>query len=99
MEGIVKGILHLVASGEIDAATGRWLHPCEVQAMRVDENAWVEAWKRLHQVRPVIAWQPWPWELARDWLGWEEPPQPPPLPEHVRALLEVARPLLKSRRD
>ncbi|MFC9280854.1 hypothetical protein [Streptomyces collinus] len=45
-------------------------------------------------VRQVVIVQPWPWELARDWLGVEEPPQPAPLPEHVRALLETASPLL-----
>lgn len=49
---------------------------------------------RVHQVRPVIAWQPWPQELARDWLGVDCPPLPPPLPENVRTFLENARPYL-----
>jgi hypothetical protein len=44
------------------------------------------------RVRQVVILQPWPWELARDWLGVEEPPQPAPLPKHVRALLEAASP-------
>ncbi|QFG13204.1 hypothetical protein SEA_GILGAMESH_12 [Streptomyces phage Gilgamesh] len=89
----MKGILHLVASGSLDPRTGRWMHPCEVQAVRVDETAWAEAWQR---VRPVIAWQAWPEELARDWLGIDSP-APPPLPENVRELLKKARPLLGTR--
>lgn len=92
----MKGILHLVSSGELDASTERWLHWREVQAMRVDEHAWAEAWKRVHQVRPIITWQPWPRELALDWLGLDTPSSPAPLPENVRVLLEKARPLLES---
>jgi hypothetical protein len=44
----------------------------------------------VHQVREVIAWQPWPEELTRDWLGLDCPPEPPPLPSNVRELLETA---------
>ncbi|MFI7415322.1 hypothetical protein ACIBU0_42480 [Streptomyces sp. NPDC049627] len=93
----MKGIYHLVSSGALDdPRPWRVLSWSESQAMRTDETAWLEAWKRVHQVRPVIAWQSWPQELARDWLGLDCPPLPPPLPENVRALLEQARPLLVS---
>jgi hypothetical protein len=92
----VKGILHLVSSVALDDAPWRWVHWSEALAMRVDEAAWVKAWERVHQVRPVTAWQPWPQELARDWLGLDGPPLPPDLPENVRMLLEQARPLLIS---
>ncbi|MFK0159177.1 hypothetical protein ACIQVK_44790 [Streptomyces sp. NPDC090493] len=92
----MKGILHLVESGALDDVPWQWVHWSEVQGLHADEAAWVDAWKRVHKVRPVIAWQSWPWELAHDWLGLDRPPLPPPLPENVRALLEVARPLLIS---
>ncbi|MFJ4084925.1 hypothetical protein ACIP2Z_39030 [Streptomyces iakyrus] len=92
----MKGILHLVESGALDDAPWQWVHWSEVQNLRADEAAWVEAWKRVHQVRPVIAWQPWPQDLAQDWLGIDYSRLPPPLPENVRALLEQARPFLVS---
>ncbi|WP_180989481.1 hypothetical protein [Streptomyces cahuitamycinicus] len=50
------------------------------------------------QVRPVIAWQPWPLELARDWLGSDSLPPSSSLPENVLHLLERARPFIVSGR-
>ncbi|MFF4902222.1 hypothetical protein [Streptomyces sp. NPDC001068] len=85
----------------------RILHWLEAEAERADEAAWAEAWKRTHparvkadldQVVPLVAWTPWPEELALEWLGLEPPPAPPALPENVRILLEKARPLLVRRR-
>jgi hypothetical protein len=92
----VKGILHLLSSGALDGPPWRrWVHWSEAQARRVDEAAWAKAWTR---VQPVAAWQPWPEELARNWLGLDLPSSPPPIPENVRTLLEKARPHLHSGR-
>ncbi|MCG8971792.1 hypothetical protein [Streptomyces sp. CL12-4] len=87
----MKGILHLVSSGEPDTAPCQWLHWSQVQVMSMDEAAWAETWKG---VRPLVAWQCWPEELVRDWLGIDPPAYPPLLPENVRILLEKASPLL-----
>ncbi|MDI3102080.1 hypothetical protein QJ054_34145 [Streptomyces sp. AN-3] len=94
----MKGILHLVASGESDTAPCQRLHWSQVQVMSVDEAAWVQTWMRVgDQVRPLVAWQCWPEQLVRDWLGIDPPAKPPPLPENIQALLEMARPLLGTR--
>ncbi|MGX1268040.1 hypothetical protein [Streptomyces phaeoluteigriseus] len=58
----------------------------------VSSDALDDRWRWVHHVRPVIAWQPWPWELARDWLNLDQPPAPPALPENVRLLLKAAAP-------
>ncbi|MER6616314.1 hypothetical protein [Streptomyces xantholiticus] len=48
----MKGLLHAVST---TATPWGWLHWSEVQAMRVDETAWVEAWKRVHDLdRPLL---------------------------------------------
>lgn len=90
----MKGIL-----GDLQAfeTAGPWriIHWSQAEELRADEAAWAEVWKR---VRPVIAWQVWPEELARDWLGIDGPPPPPPLPENVRLLLQKTRPLLNLHR-
>ncbi|MEV8344593.1 hypothetical protein [Streptomyces niveus] len=91
----MKGLIAAIREAEAAGVPIRIVHWREAEAMRVDEAAWAEAWSRVHQhqVRPVIAWQPWPGELARDWLGLGRPPL---LPQNVRSLLEEARPLLTN---
>jgi hypothetical protein len=101
----VKGIYHLVSLETLDDARP-YLRWSESHAMRTDETAWMEVWKRVHparvkagldQVVPLVAWTPWPEELALQWLGLEPSETTPALPENVLILLEKARPLLVRR--
>lgn len=51
------------------------------------------------RVRCVVAWQSWPAELAREWLGVDFPEPQPAACLSVQALLQEAAPLLSGPKD